>query len=194
MIRQNYHHGNLKETLIDKGLELLNKVGYDAFSMRKLSNICGVSHSAPYRHFKNKDELISAIRYKVLKHFNNYLKEALKEHPNSKEVIAQMAKKYVEFFVENPDYLQFIFLNKFPPSIRIQDNQALLSDNPSIKIFAETYIQYLESISIDKNEMIVSIISMWSIVHGLTMLLVNQNIIIDDNYMDYIGEIIEKVL
>ena len=194
MIKQNYHHGNLKETMIDKGLELLNKVGYDAFSMRKLANICGVSHSAPYRHFKNKDELISAIRYKVLKNFNTYLKEALNEHPSSKDVIAKMAKLYVEFFVENPDYLQFIFLSKFPPSIRIQNNQALLSDNPSIEIFTETYIRYLESTSINKNEMIVNIISMWSIVHGLTMLLVNKNIVIDDNYMDYISEIIDKVL
>ena len=64
----------------------------------------------------------------------------------------------------------------------------------SIEIFTETYIRYLESTSINKNEMIVNIISMWSIVHGLTMLLVNKNIVIDDNYMDYISEIIDKVL
>ncbi|WP_432403068.1 TetR/AcrR family transcriptional regulator [Wukongibacter sp. M2B1] len=194
MIKQNYHHGNLKESLIDKGLELLNEVGYEAFSMRKLATICGVSHSAPYRHFKNKDELISTIRFKALEHFNQYLKTSIKAYPNPKEVIKEMGKRYLKFFIEYPDYLDFLFLNSSPGNIKIQNNQALFSDNPAFKFFTEKCVEYLESVSVDKSDLMINIISIWSLIHGLTILLVKENIIIEGSYMDYVDKIIDNIL
>ncbi len=194
MIKQNYHHGNLKETLIDKGLELLNQVGYEAFSMRKLATICGVSHSAPYRHFKNKDELISSIRLKALELFYKYLKVSLKYRPNPKDVIKEMGRQYVKFFVENPDYLDILYLNNFPGNIKIQDDQALFSDSPPFNLFTKNCIEYLEFISVDKNEIMIDIMSIWSMIHGLTILLVKENIIIKNTYMDYVDKIINKLL
>ena len=50
-----YHHGNLKEELIEKGLEYIDKYGSESLSMRKLAESAGVSPGAPYAHFKNKD-------------------------------------------------------------------------------------------------------------------------------------------
>jgi len=194
LIKQNYHHGNLKETLIDKGLELLNQVGYEAFSMRKLATICGVSHSAPYRHFKNKDELISSIRLKALELFYKYLKVSLKYRPNPKDVIKEMGRQYVKFFVENPDYLDILYLNNFPGNIKIQDDQALFSDSPPFNLFTKNCIEYLEFISVDKNEIMIDIMSIWSMIHGLTILLVKENIIIKNTYMDYVDKIINKLL
>ena len=58
MAKDKYHHGTLKEDLINKGLELLNKEGFEGFSLRKVASMCGVSHTAPYKHFKDKYELI----------------------------------------------------------------------------------------------------------------------------------------
>lgn len=195
MIKQNYHHGNLKETLIDKGLELLNQVGYEAFSMRKLAIICGVSHSAPYRHFKSKDELISTIRSKALEHFHQYLKASLKHRPTPREIIKEIGKQYVKFFVDNPDYLDFLFLNSSPGNIKIQNDQALIINNPPFKFLIENCIKYLESVSVDKNETMINIMSIWSMLHGLTVLLVKENIIIKkDAYMDYVDKIIERLL
>lgn len=194
LIKQNYHHGNLKETLIDKGLELLNQVGYEAFSLRKLSTICGVSHSAPYRHFRNKDELISSIRLKALELFYQYLKASLEYRPNPREVIKEMGKQYVKFFVENPDYLDILFLNNFPGKITIQNDQALFSNSPPFKLFTENCIKYLEFLSVDKNEMMTDIMSIWSMIHGLTILLVKENIVIKNAYMDYVDKVMNKLL
>jgi AcrR family transcriptional regulator len=42
--------------MIDAGIELINEKGADGFSLRKVAERCGVSHSAPYKHFKNKDD------------------------------------------------------------------------------------------------------------------------------------------
>lgn len=49
-----YHHGDLKESLIRTGLKLFNEKGIENFSIRKLAALYNVSHSAYYKHFKNK--------------------------------------------------------------------------------------------------------------------------------------------
>jgi AcrR family transcriptional regulator len=54
LTEKNYHHEGLKNELIEKGLKILNKEGYEGFSLRKAARVCGVSQTAPYRHFKDK--------------------------------------------------------------------------------------------------------------------------------------------
>jgi AcrR family transcriptional regulator len=56
-----FHHGNLRQVLLDAGVALIRKVGPKSFTMREVARRAGVSHNAPYRHFRDKDELISAI-------------------------------------------------------------------------------------------------------------------------------------
>ncbi|SHI59388.1 transcriptional regulator, TetR family [Clostridium cavendishii DSM 21758] len=69
MIKDKYHHGDLNQKLIENGLLLLNKEGVDGFSLRKVASMCGVSHNAPYKHFKDKEELIDEIIKEVWKSF-----------------------------------------------------------------------------------------------------------------------------
>ena len=52
MPAQTYHHGDLKTQLIREGLKLLDAEGYQGFTLRKVAKLCGVSQTAPYRHFK----------------------------------------------------------------------------------------------------------------------------------------------
>jgi AcrR family transcriptional regulator len=80
MNKKRYHHGFLEKDLIEKGLQLLNSVGLEAFSLRKVADMCGVSHAAPYRHFKNKEELIRAIIMSVSDKFTSLINEALSEN------------------------------------------------------------------------------------------------------------------
>lgn len=56
-----YHHGDLRKTLIEAALKVLQKVSPEQLSLRELAREAGVSAAAPYRHFKNKQELIAAI-------------------------------------------------------------------------------------------------------------------------------------
>src|SRR5260370_9776352 len=56
-----YHHGDLRNALIQAGLELLSEGGGTALDLRKVAHRAGVSHAAPYRHFADKQALIAAI-------------------------------------------------------------------------------------------------------------------------------------
>ena len=71
-----YHHGKLKEELIEKGLEYIAKYGTENLSMRKLADSVGVSPAAPYAHFKNKEAFLSEIRDYITNQFYGTLKEA----------------------------------------------------------------------------------------------------------------------
>ncbi len=61
MPRQTYHHGDLRTALIDAAITLLEAHGAAQVSMREAARIAGVSAGAPYRHFKDRDELMSAV-------------------------------------------------------------------------------------------------------------------------------------
>ena len=67
----NYHHGNLRQALIDAGIKIINEKGEDNLSLRKVAALCNVSHAAPYAHFKDKDELIEAIKSSVLNSYGS---------------------------------------------------------------------------------------------------------------------------
>jgi len=58
---QAYHHGDLRNALIQAGLELLAEGGAQKLDLRKVARRAGVSHAAPYRHFADKQALIAAI-------------------------------------------------------------------------------------------------------------------------------------
>ena len=58
---RSYHHGNLKQALLEASLDLIRKAGAGAFTLREVARRAGVSHNAPYRHFRDKEELLAAL-------------------------------------------------------------------------------------------------------------------------------------
>lgn len=56
-----YHHGNLKQALLDASLELIRTSGPGGFTLRHVARMAGVSHNAPYRHFRDKEELLAEL-------------------------------------------------------------------------------------------------------------------------------------
>lgn len=107
-----YHREDLKSELIEKGLKLLDEEGYGGFSLRKVAKECGVSHAAPYRHFKSKDKLIAEIAQQALIKFNQSLQQAVERYPDDpRSGLREMGCAYIQFFAENPEYLRLFFLS-----------------------------------------------------------------------------------
>ena len=68
-----YHHGDLRNALIEEGIKMINAGGEEALSLRKLAEKCGVSMAAPYAHFKSKEDMINAIKEYVTESLSDYL-------------------------------------------------------------------------------------------------------------------------
>lgn len=193
MAKESYHHGALKTEMIKKGLQLLNNEGIEGFSLRKVAMMCGVSHAAPYKHFKSKEELILAIVYEVKISFTSALEEAVNLCDDYERQIIEMAKCYVKFMVENPDYLKFLFMSPNNKNIGILHESD--RGNNSYYVFEKCAINYLESIGAKPEDRDIDTLTLWSVIHGFTVLLVNGNLIkIPDNYLEVVEKIIREKL
>ena len=99
MQQKPYHHGNLRNTLIEAGIALLNEQGQQHFSLRKVAAKCGVSHAAPYSHFENKEALMEAMKEHVTKQFTEVLEKTVQQHKNDIDIMFYLVNAYITFFV-----------------------------------------------------------------------------------------------
>jgi AcrR family transcriptional regulator len=108
--RTSYHHGNLRPELIQAGLRLIEKKGVRALTLREIGAQLGVSRMAAYRHFKDKADLLGAIREAGFTEFANALDEARSKGEKScAKRLAAMAHAYVRFAAEHPAYFEVMF-------------------------------------------------------------------------------------
>ena len=195
MQNDKYHHGDLRESLIKMGLKLFNEEGAEKFSIRKVAALCNVSHAAPYKHFKSKEELINAISEYVFSNFQSSLNEiAEKYKDNPYERIIELGKKYVWFMVENPDYLKFAFLQNSESEIVIEENKLKSVEYGSFNIFKNCALDFLKSINVKEEEYAQDIIAMWSMVHGLATMLSYKTFVYKGDYIELVEKILSKNL
>ncbi len=192
MDRESYHHGDLKQELIHNGLLLLNKEGIEGFSLRKVASMCEVSHTAPYKHFKDKDGLINEIIMEVWKKFYIALLEVTELYPNEPELqIVEIGKAYVKFMVENPEYLKLMFLSDNSYPIRIKDNQLYGNKNSSFGVFKDSSERYFKEINLNKNLYMEKTLTMWSMVHGIAILIIKKSIDYKGDYLVLVERMIK---
>ncbi|WP_238918409.1 TetR/AcrR family transcriptional regulator [Clostridium sp. YIM B02555] len=192
---EKYHHGDLKESLIKMGLKLYNEEGADKFSIRKVAALCNVSHAAPYKHFKNKEELIDAISEYVFNNFQSSLTEIVENYKaDPYERLIALGKRYVSFMVENPDYLQFAFLKKSDSNIVVEEKKLNNVNHRSFNVFKECAVDFLRSIDVKEEEYAQNIIAMWSMVHGLSTMLAYKTFVYEGNYIELVENILRNNL
>ena len=110
MPSKKYHHGDLKNTLIKAGVEILAKEGVSGLSLRKVAQRAGVSHSAPYAHFPDKQSLIAAISTEGFTQLYTELEAAISPYSkNPRKQLLEGVKAYVRFAEENTDTFKIMF-------------------------------------------------------------------------------------
>lgn len=115
VVEANYHHGDLKNALLESAVDLLRKHGPQAFSLRELALSVGVSSAAPYRHFKTKEKLFSALAVRGFSILTAGFIGAIQNHPdNPIEQLHNVGLSYYEFARQYPEHLQMMFGNIIP--------------------------------------------------------------------------------
>ena len=105
-----YHHGNLRETLIHAALELIAKKGAAGFTFAEAARFAGVSPAAPYRHFRDRDELMASVALRGFEQFEAALARAWDGgRPQAFAALDRLGAAYLEFARSQPAYYSAMF-------------------------------------------------------------------------------------
>jgi AcrR family transcriptional regulator len=109
MQRRPYHHGNLRETLLQGAVRVIAEVGPAAFTLREVARRAGVSHNAPYRHFRDKDALLAAVATEGFRELTRSMREAAGRQPRALDKLKQSGLAYVAFALRRPEHFTVMF-------------------------------------------------------------------------------------
>lgn len=173
--RRPYHHGDLKNALIAAGLEILSKRGVGALSLRSVAQRVGVSHTAPYAHFADKQALIAAISTAGYERLYEAIRAVVAEHQHDPaRQLLEGAWAYVQFGLDDPAHF------KVTLSGVVEKEQ----DYPAfVEVSKKTFGQVVAIVqacqargALPKGEPELVAIGVWSMMHGLVSLVLENQI------------------
>ncbi|MFC7474610.1 TetR/AcrR family transcriptional regulator [Dankookia sp. GCM10030260] len=107
--RRGYHHGNLREALLEGARQLVAERGPQGFTLSEAARRAGVSPSAPYRHFKDREEVLAELGRRGFALFAQRLQAAAGGARDAAEALRRMGPAYLAFAREEPGYYAAMF-------------------------------------------------------------------------------------
>ena len=166
-VKPGYHHGDLRRALLLQASVLLEEVGSDALSIRKLARLAGVSPRAPYRHFADKEELLSAVAADGFRTFGEVL-AAAQEAAVPGRAIEEQVVAYVRFALAAPGCFRLMFgPRRAEPEGRLADAKAAAFN------ILQASVERISSPADDTRALAVGY---WSFAHGLAVLFLDGRV------------------
>jgi AcrR family transcriptional regulator len=109
-LRRGYHHGNLKEALIEAALALISEKGPGGLTFADAARAAGVSPAAPYRHFRDREALVAEVAQRGFRVLGEALTKAWNDgRPEPRQALHNVGKAYLSFAREEPAYYAAMF-------------------------------------------------------------------------------------
>src|SRR3984957_4895596 len=169
MPRHSYHHGNLREALLQGAIRVIAEVGPAAFTLREVARRAGVSHNAPYRHFRDKDALLAAVAAQGFRELTRAMREAGERQSNALDKLKQSGMAYVDFAIRRPEHFTVMF---DAPAIASKDPEYIEASQEAFN----TLVNYVRS-SQEEGQLRAGntperTLYAWSLVHGIAKIAV----------------------
>jgi AcrR family transcriptional regulator len=164
-----YHHGNLKEALLRAALELIAQKGPGGFTFAEAARWAGVSPAAPYRHFRDRDELLANVALRGFHQFEAVLTQAWDEgRPDLLFALDRLGKAYLDFAHKEPAYYSAMFEAGIPlgsnPELREAGERAFaVLRGAAEKLCAEIPAQH-------RPPALMVALHIWAMAHGVASL------------------------
>lgn len=173
--RQTYHHGDLRAALIEAGLAALESTGPDRISLRELARAAGVSATAVYRHFPDKQALLEALAAEAQRMLGDAQRRASEKAGGGIEGFGATGRAYVRFALAHPGLFRLAFAHG-PASVDLasEDNDA-----------ARLLVAYAGELTDGSPEAVRRLtLQAWSVAHGLAMLMLDGRLPPEDAIID----------
>ncbi len=164
MNEKSYHHGDLRNALVAAGLELLERDGPQAVSLRAVARAACVSQAAPYAHFKSKRALMAAIAATGFERLSGRLEESVNDPAAG---LRELGRDYVEFASENAGLYRLMFSSR--AELDPEDAHLQRASAAAFQLFAQKTATGAGNPFDDPGP-----VAAWSLLHGFAMLLVDE--------------------
>ncbi|XPV76321.1 MAG: TetR/AcrR family transcriptional regulator [Desulfovibrio sp.] len=164
------HTITTKDRILRAAKDLFAAEGYATVSVRRIASKADLSPAAIYRHFKNKNALLSVIRDEGFEQLRKNITEAPK-NLSAEELVFQICYDYVSFAINNPDYYNLMFV------VDMQDAEPPTEDSTpmrSYRTFENVIENYCTQGHICSPDGKIAALGIWSALHGLASLILRN--------------------
>ena len=162
--KQGYHHGDLKRSLIDAGLNLVREVGIEAISLRQLAERVGVSTPALYHHFRNKEALLGQLGEAAIDAFDAAMETAMRNTED--DALSAFVLGYVRFARDEPALYELLFGRRMWSSPEAADFQRKARHSFRLQSERLLQLQQLGVLPAHANPLRLAQVA-WATLHGL---------------------------
>lgn len=174
-----YHHGNLRQALVEAGRFLLTRDGNTDFSLREAARLAGVTVNASYRHFADKNALIAAISAVGFRELGDRLLAGAARGNSNETRMLEAAHEYVDFARDHPALFRLMFgrfgVRGHGPELDAATEHA----NSVLRLGVSTLLGPEATAA----EIDIAVLKAWAVVHGISHLVIDGQI--DANAPNY---------
>ena len=167
---QKYHHGELKNALVEGTMEMAGSGGSTAVTLRAAARRAGVSHAAVYRHFENRLDLLAAAAAEAMNRLARALENAADSVDSDEERVQAIARAYLAWAARDPGAFRLAFCQELWDKTPYPDLRAA-SDRASRPVLDAT-----SEISATPEAARRTAVSVWAHAHGMTELFLERQL------------------
>nr|BFD68784.1 TetR/AcrR family transcriptional regulator [Bdellovibrio sp. HAGR004] len=167
-----YHHGDLKKAAIRRTVEIIQKKGEADFTLREVAQSLKVSHTAVYRHFKSKQDLLSHIAEEGFNKLTQAFLKELENHRQPRQRLQAIGKVYIEFALLHSGHYRSMFHQELRCA-KEQRPEVEEAGWRALNILIECITAGIKSQTFRKTDPTIAARSVWSGIHGFSVLLID---------------------
>jgi AcrR family transcriptional regulator len=166
-----YHHGDLRRALLDEALRTIQTNGVEQLTLRTVGDRLGVSRSALYRHFADKQSLLATVGKEGFRALRQAIADAWERNGRSRIGFRSMGKAYVQFAVAHPSHYRVMF-GGFIESAR-KDDHFVAEARAAFQVLVDAMVEQQNAGDIRKDDPVLMARFVWALFHGAAMLFID---------------------
>ena len=166
-----YHHGDLQRALLDEALRTIHAEGVEQLTLRTVGEKLGVSRTALYRHFSNKQALLAAVGREGFRMLRLALTSAWEARGRGPKGFEAMGFAYVRFAVAYPSHYRVMFGGFVESCAR--DAEFVQEAQAAFQVLVDSMIEQQAEKTVRRDDPLLLARFIWSVVHGIAMLVID---------------------
>ena len=166
-----YHHGDLQRALLDEALRTIHAEGVEQLTLRTVGEKLGVSRTALYRHFSDKQALLAAVGREGFRMLRLALTSAWEEKGRGEKGFEAMGLAYVKFAVAHPSHYRVMFGGFVESCAR--DAEFVQEAQAAFQVLVDSLIEQQAAGTVRRDDPLLLARFIWSVVHGIAMLVID---------------------